>query len=403
MFIRAPARQFTNLYEGLGKFVRSKIYLKAKYDGYRGRLCKNKAEQVLYMDGVNTVSGTCHPVTLIHNWDATDITFIDGHFYMTEPIECLLLLNNTETSRRLVVNKTSNNETPSREYVVGVQRPVADLNTNRQIDIDDVKYRNGCMYIDYMDPVTYTTVDKRLEKLLANVGDRPDLKENTVYEIAIVGGKPLVLRERRDRQSTSTVEQLKTMVAETRLLQTMIAVTAGHFQDVREREHTGGFLPAHPYHLNLKETFIQVWPNRTLLVRSNRTLTTWLDTPGQWLPTEHIRAPRPGTFPLRPNWTLYNQIIQAKAFLEVGGLNGANSYDKNDIYYSDEEVEEPSTSTAAAAAAVLAKPQAVVTKPQAVVTKPQAVVTKPQAVVVTPTEEGEYDPYVEYVPLYTIK
>ncbi|XP_046667240.1 uncharacterized protein LOC124358985 isoform X2 [Homalodisca vitripennis] len=79
---------------------------------------------------------------------------------------------------------------------------------------------------------------------------------------------------------------------------------------------------------------------------------------------------------------------QAKAFLEVGGLNGANSYDKNDIYYSDEEVEEPSTSTAAAAAAVLAKPQAVVTKPQ-------AVVTKPQAVVVTPTEEGEYDPYVD--------
>ncbi|KAG8324478.1 hypothetical protein J6590_091494 [Homalodisca vitripennis] len=205
MFIRAPARQFTNLYEGLGKFVRSKIYLKAKYDGYRGRLCKNKAEQVLYMDGVNTVSGTCHPVTLIHNWDATDIVL--------------------------------------------------------QIEIMEAA-GNGCMYIDYMDPVTYTTVDKRLEKLLANVGDRPDLKENTVYEIAIVGGKPLVLRERRDRQSTSTVEQLKTMVAETRLLQTMIAVTA------------------HPYHLNLKETFIQVWPNRTLLVRSNRTLTTWLDTPG---------------------------------------------------------------------------------------------------------------------------
>uniref|UniRef100_A0A1B6F632 RRM domain-containing protein n=1 Tax=Cuerna arida TaxID=1464854 RepID=A0A1B6F632_9HEMI len=54
---------------------------------------------------------------------------------------------------------------------------------------------------------------------------------------------------------------------------------------------------------------------------------------------------------------------QAKAFLEVGGMKGANSYDKNDIYYSDEELEEPSTSSA-----------------------PVAKVT---------TEEGEYDPYVD--------
>ncbi|XP_054268766.1 uncharacterized protein LOC128990426 [Macrosteles quadrilineatus] len=39
---------------------------------------------------------------------------------------------------------------------------------------------------------------------------------------------------------------------------------------------------------------------------------------------------------------------QAKRFLEIGGLNGANSYNKNDIYYSDEEIDEPSTSGAAA-------------------------------------------------------
>lgn len=37
---------------------------------------------------------------------------------------------------------------------------------------------------------------------------------------------------------------------------------------------------------------------------------------------------------------------QAKAFLDVGGMKGANSIDKNDIYYSDEEVDEPSTSGA---------------------------------------------------------
>lgn len=37
-------------------------------------------------------------------------------------------------------------------------------------------------------------------------------------------------------------------------------------------------------------------------------------------------------------------LQQAKAFLEVGGMNGANSYDKSDIYYSDEEVDEPTTS-----------------------------------------------------------
>jgi len=45
--------------------------------------------------------------------------------------------------------------------------------------------------------------------------------------------------------------------------------------------------------------------------------------------------------------TNYN-TAQAKQFLEVGGLKGANSYDKSDIYYSDEETDEPSISGAIA-------------------------------------------------------
>uniref|UniRef100_A0A1B6LCF9 RRM domain-containing protein n=1 Tax=Graphocephala atropunctata TaxID=36148 RepID=A0A1B6LCF9_9HEMI len=61
------------------------------------------------------------------------------------------------------------------------------------------------------------------------------------------------------------------------------------------------------------------------------------------------------------NLTNFN-TEQAKAFLEVGGMKGANSYDKNDIFYSDEEVEEPSISGAVAKAT---------------------------------SEEGEYDPYVD--------
>lgn len=45
-------------------------------------------------------------------------------------------------------------------------------------------------------------------------------------------------------------------------------------------------------------------------------------------------------------------------------MKGANSYDKNDIYYSDDEVDEPSTSG---------------------------------PVVIVATQDKEYDPYTEWV------